>query len=180
MESIWLHEKRLRDYKLVKLINRYNYLFKIFKESFWSILKNKFDIKNDDIIMDIERGIVSGDKKMFWDYLWATHGIIQTLPAIPEWVDLKNAYHCVKFKFSSWKSIIIATNVLSTKAPSDILCLDDYYSSFDDSLRREFDRIFFEINKIEAEHFHSQLYKGKLGFIKHMAKDELCKILKLN
>jgi len=134
-----------------KLLKKYNQLFNIFRHRFFYELKSKFWIANGDMITDVRRWIVTSESRIFWDYLWATHSTGECLN-IASYIEQK--CRCVKFKFWSWKTLILSTNTSPNNTPEWIICLDEFYFKFSEYERKIFDEILMDINKFEFEHFH--------------------------
>ena len=165
------------NYGFAKLVSEYDHLFDIFKNNFWYELKNKFWLDKHDRIVGIQRGLIDGDKQIFWDYLWVTHNMAWIIPNLLWWIKYESACTCVKFILWSGNSIIITTDPLSDKIPEWVICLDSYYLRLSEYWRKEFDKIFLWINKIESEYFRSNYFQIKLEWIKKMSKNEILKAL---
>ena len=140
------------------LVWKYNQMFNIFRCRFLPDLESRFWIDKYDVIFDVRRWIINGSNTIFWDYLWATHWFL-------EWIDSiysDNNCRCIKFIFSSWKTLILSTNTLPSQTPAWVICLDEYYMKFNEYERNMFDKILMDINKLEYEHFQWKSYKEAL------------------
>jgi hypothetical protein len=155
--------------KINQIIWSYNQLFRIF----WYLLRDRFWLKNNDVIINIQRGLANDNNQIFWNYFWATHSTMWELSHVSWWIDLESAHRCIRFIFSSGKSITISTNSLPNKPPKWIVSLDNFYLWLEDFEREIFDEILLWINKIESEYFHSMFYQSTIQWIKVLSKDKI-------
>lgn len=171
---LWSCDENLySSHEFSQILRKYNQLFNVFRVRFWYDIKSDFWISSDDSIVDIKRWIIWNSKNVFWDYLWATHGTVKNL------IDLSSnnqdyRCRCIEFKFWSWKSMLLATNIQPSQCPKWISCLDAYYMKLNKYERSEFDRILLSINQLEYSHFHSEKYED---MIKKTSKEKLFEIL---
>ena len=177
-ESFWTSEKIFSSCELVKITQKFNQIFSIFKKNFSYDLKALW-VNGNDTIVNIQRWLISDSNQIYWDYLWTTHSTMLDLPIIPKWIDSKNSYHCIKLILSSWRSIVFSINPVPDSLSKNILCLDKYFLWLNEYERKEFDRLYLGINKIESDYFHSIWYTESLNWIKKMSKDELLKTLNM-
>ncbi len=155
--------------KINQIIWKYNELF----NTFWYLLRDRFWLKKNDVIVNIQRWLANDDNQVFWNYFWATHSIMWELQHISWWIDLESARRCIKFIFSSGKSITVSTNSLTNKTLDWVASLDTFYLWLEDFEREIFDEILLWINKIESEYFHSKSYKLAIQKIRTLSKDEI-------
>ena len=162
-------------YKVNQIILKYNELF----STFWYLLRNRFWLENDDVIVNIQRWLANDENQIFWNYFWATHSIMWELPSVSWWINLESAHRCIRFIFSSGKSITISTNSLPSKAPKWIASLDSFYLWLEDFEREIFDNILLWINRIESEYFRSKSYRSAIQWIRTLSKDEIFEALNI-
>lgn len=161
--------------KINQIIWRYNQLFCIF----WYLLRDRFWLKNNDIIVDIQRWFTNNNNQIFWNYFWATHNILWELSQFSWWVNQKFTHRCVRFIFWSGKSITISTNSYSDKMPEWVVSLDKFYLWLENFEREIFDRILSQINRIESEYFHSKSYQSTIQWIRTLSRDKIFKELNI-
>lgn len=148
------------------LVWKYNKIFNFFKHRFYPELESKFWVKKYDVICDVKRWIINEKNTIFWDYLWVTHWSL-------DWIDSiysKTNCRCVKFIFSSWKTLTLSTNTRPDETPSWIICLDEYYMKFNEQERKAFDELLMDINKLEYNHFQEKSYKEALRKLKENSR----------
>lgn len=160
-------------HKINQIIWKYNQLF----STLWYLLRDRFWLKNNDEIVNIQRWLANDNNQIFWNYFWATHSIMWELPHVAWWIDLESAHRCIRFMFSSGKSITISTNSYSDETPEWVVSLDKFYLWLEDFEREIFDEILLWINRIESEYFHSKSYRSTIQWIRALSKDEICKAL---
>lgn len=142
-----------------KLLAKFNQLFNLFRCKFSDEFELKYWITNGDVIMNIERWIVTDDCKIFWDYLWAAHEKVEKLKGA---LKGEQKCRCIKFIFSSWKTLTISTNTSPSHTPEWITCLDALFFKLNEYERKTFDSLYMDINKFEYEHFHSITHQKAL------------------
>lgn len=152
------------EYKV--LVRKYNKIFNIFRHRFYPELESKYWMDRYDVIFGVRRWIINEKNTIFWDYLWATHWSLEWMDSIHS----ENNCRCVKFIFSSWKTLILSTNTGPNQTPSWIVCLDEYYMKFNTQERIVFDGLLMDINKLEYNHFQWKSYKEALLRLKESSK----------
>lgn len=148
------------EYKI--LVWKYNQIFNVFRRRFSSELESEFWVNRYDVIFDVRRWIVNEKNTIFWDYLWATHWSLEWIDSIHSETNCR----CVKFIFSSWKTLILSTNTRPNQTPLWIICLDEYYMKFNEQERVVFDKLLMDINQLEYDHFQWKSYKEALFRLK--------------
>lgn len=159
--------------KTNQIVRKYNQLF----STFWHLLRNRFWLEKNEVIVNVQRWLANDDNQIFWDYFWVTHSIMWELSHVSWGIDMESAHRCVRFVFSSGKTITISTNSLPDNVPAWITSLDSFYSWLEDFERKIFDEILLWINEIESEYFQTKSYRSTIQWIRTLSKNEISKIL---
>lgn len=173
MESTKSIEKLYTAYEFASILKKFNIIYNILKTRFSHIFNSKFWLNNNEYIINVERGIIYGDEKFFWDYLWATHSTIEKMLQVPQQKWKNTTYRCIKLIFWWWKSLTLCTNSIPRETPKGTLCLDEYYMKLNSSERSMYDNVLRRIGELEYNHFHSNRYSNEIERIKSSSKDNL-------
>ena len=158
------------------------------REEFWQILslyqeifnlllrslpkfRDDLNIKNWYSIVDIKRWLDNWAKQIFWDYLWATHWIMED--QFKNDFDKNSTFRYIKITFLSGESITLINNpktrinpwtnkIEIVDLPSWVLCLDNYRKKLTPQKLAEFDKLFNKLNVLERNHFKSEWYARKI------------------
>ena len=158
------------------IIRKYDQLFLVLNHSWCINFSKNFWIKPGDRIVNIQRWVIMNGKTIFWDYLSATHWMVENHEDfMQKWNE--PYLRCIKFSFWSGKSIIVTTNSNLDETPQWMLNLNKLYFDLDDDNRKLFDQLLLWITTFESGHFLS--HKNISGQIKKISKEELMKILNM-
>lgn len=176
----WLNETLFSNQDYEYLVSTYNTLFSIFKNIVWKPLLQEFGIDGDEKVVWVERWLWNEISQIFWDYLWASHGSIECISrSQDDLIDNKFTYRCVKLKFKGNKSIVLSTDAKLNSIPHGVLALDKIYMELSNEKRQVFDKVLFELNKFESEHFTSHEFAEKFREIRLSSKDCLYQALNI-
>jgi len=160
-----------QDLSLIK--KKYKEQLNIFLNVLWSKFEEKTWITYNDRIIDIKRWLICWSKQIFRDYLAAPHERMKQNFINS---DIWRAIRCVRLSFNSWKSLILSSELPTSEW---IINLDEYYKYLDDKSKNHFDKISFDLTKIEFDHFSSNNYNKQINSISGKSNDDLVSILNI-
>lgn len=169
---------------LIRIIKKYWELIRFLQRRLWRDFVNDiFGIDDGDSIVDIKRWLVDGSNRMFWDYLCATHGIMEDemRDGSLKWqFDIHDWIWCTKLIFTSWKEVIFTRENLSRNHPKWVISLDEFFYA----LQRvggiqDFTRISNQIYSMEVRHFNSEAYKAQKEKIMKSSRDEIIHVFNI-
>lgn len=169
---------------LARIIRKYEELFRFLRRKLGKdFVNDTFGIDDGDTIVDLKRWLVDGPNRMFWDYLCATHGIMEyeMSDGNLQWqFNINDWIGCTKLVFWSGKEVIFTRENLLHKHPKWVISLDKFFYELIKVWGiEEFTKISNEIYKMEVSHFQSQLYLDKKDRIMKSSKEEIIKIFRI-
>ena len=168
---------------LARIIRKYEELSRFLRRKLWKDFVNDiFGIDDGDTIVDLKRWLIEWENRMFWDYLCATHGIVENEMRYGnlKWkFKINDGVGCTKLIFSSGKEFIF-TREKQQKCPKWVVSLDKFfYELIKVGWIEEFTKISNEIYKMEVSHFQSQSYLDKKDRIMKSSKEEIIKTFRI-
>lgn len=162
------------------LVRAYNTLFWIFKDVLWTYLKEEYGIGNDAEVVGVERWLWNEKCQIFWDYLWASHGAIESISRTQNNViDKQFTYRCIKLKFKDGKSIVLSTHANPDSLPNWVISLDRLYMKLGVAGQDVVAKLLFDLNEIESKHFTSPEFKQNFDRVKESSKNQLYQVLNI-
>lgn len=139
-------------------------------------VNNTFGIQEWDSLVGIKRWLVEGSNRMFWDYLCATHGIVEE--EMKNWnlkwkFNINDGLWCTKLIFSSGKEVIFARES-EMKCPKWVISLDKFFYALEEVGEVPgFTRINNKLYHIEVEYFKSKEYLERKQRIMQSTREEI-------
>ncbi len=162
------------------LVWAYNALFSIFNKALWPYLESEYWVNSDAEVVGVERWLWNEKCQIFWDYLWASHGAIESISRTQNNViDKQFTYRCIKLKFKYGKSIVLSTDANPDSLPNWVISLDRLYKKLGVAGQDVVAKSLFDLNEIESKHFTSPEFKQNFDRVKESPKDQLYHVLNI-
>lgn len=170
--------------ELTKIMNKYEELFRFLKRKLGKdFVNDTFGIDDNDSIVDLKRWLVDGPNRIFWDYLCATHGIMEDemKNGNLQWqFNINDGIGCTKLIFASGKEVIFTRESLLHKHPKWVISLDNLFYALEKvGGTMEFANLSNEIYKMEVSHFKSKSYNDKKDEIMQSSKERIINIFNI-
>lgn len=160
-----IDRKLYSENELARVIKKYEEFFSYLRRKLGEEFVNKaLGVKNNDSIVDIKRWLVEGENRMFWDYLCATHGIMEDEMKngnLQGKFNINDGIWCTKLIFASGKEVVFTREreALLYENIKWVISLDKFFYALQKIWWiEEFTRISNELYRIEVKHFTSETY----------------------
>lgn len=171
---------------LTKIIRKYEELLWFLRWKLGKDFVNKaFGINDNDSIVDIKRWLIEGSNRMFWDYLCATHWIMEDEMrdgSLKGKFNINDGIGCTKLIFASGKEAIFTREreSLLNEHIKWVISLDKFFYALEKVWWvSEFARISNELYRIEVKHFRSEAYIKQKDKIMKSTIDEIMDIFNI-